>query len=76
LHTTELANYNEFVSDPRLVGMKNGETTAARQTLASVWEFQSPSGPVPIAVIVLGSEDRAADTKSLVSWVEKNVEFK
>lgn len=75
MRSTTLANFNEFASDSRLVGMKNGETTAAKQTLASVWEFESPSGPVPVAIIVLGSDDRQGDTKALLNWVEKNVKF-
>ncbi|MFZ2831616.1 MAG: L,D-transpeptidase family protein [Minisyncoccia bacterium] len=76
LHTTEIANFNEFVSDARLVGVKNGKTTAAGETFASVWEFPSPSGPVPVAIILLGSNDRATDARALLDWVGKNVEFK
>ena len=75
VHSTDLANFNEFADDSRLVGMKNGETTAAKQTLASVWEFSSPNGPVPVAIIVLGSDNREVDTKELLKWVESNVEF-
>lgn len=76
VHSTDLANFNEFASDSRLVGMKNGETTAAKQTLASVWEFSSPSGSVPIVVVVLGSDNREADTRALIKWIESNIEFK
>lgn len=76
LHTTELANFNELVSDPRLVGTKNGKTTAAGETLASVWEFPSPNGPVPVAIILLGSKNRVVDEKALLGWVESTVKFR
>ena len=76
LHTTELTNFSQFASDTRLVGLTTGTSTPADRNLASVWEFSSPSGPVPVAVIVLGSGSAVSDTKALVGWVEKNVEFK
>jgi D-alanyl-D-alanine carboxypeptidase len=67
-----LKNFNEFVKQPDLIGMKNGETTAAGQTMASVWEIHTPSGKVPIAIIVLGSSDRMRDTKALLDWIKGN----
>lgn len=70
-----LENYNEFVNDKNLVGMKNGETTAAGQTLAGVWEFKTKDGKVPIAIIVLGSKDRAKDTEELLNWLYQSYDF-
>lgn len=76
IHKTDLANFNEFVDDGRLVGMKNGETSDAKQTSASVFEFASPSGPVPVAIVVLGSNNRKLDTEALLNWIENSIEFK
>jgi hypothetical protein len=70
-----LQNYNEFVNDKNLVGMKNGETTAAGQTLAGVWEFDSPDGKIPVGIIVLGSTDRVKDTQALLDWLRQSFNF-
>ena len=52
--------------------MKNGETTAAGQTLAGVWEFESADGKIPVGIIVLGSTDRVKDTQALLNWLKQN----
>ena len=68
----DLKNVNEFISDPDLIGIKNGQTAAARQTMASVWNLHTEKGDVPVAIIVLGSEDRKADTEALLRWLKAN----
>jgi D-alanyl-D-alanine carboxypeptidase len=68
----ELKNVNEFVGSPDLIGVKNGETTAARQTMTTVWNIRTAEGDVPVAIIVLGSEDRKGDTDVLLQWVKNN----
>ena len=73
LHGATLANYNEFAPDARLIGMKNGQTTAARQTLASVWMLGASGVKSPVAIIVIGSEDRETDTQKLLAWLEGNL---
>lgn len=70
----ELLNYNELYDKSGLIGIKNGETTAAGQTMASVWNIETPTGGVPVGIIVLGSEDRASDTTVLLSWVKEHFE--
>tara|TARA_Y100000310_G_scaffold342130_1_gene443911 strand:+ start:750 stop:2189 length:1440 start_codon:yes stop_codon:yes gene_type:complete len=70
----KLRNFNEFVNEPDLIGVKNGETTAARQTLATAWEMNTAQGKVPMGIIVLGSEDRKSDTGVLLQWVKDNFE--
>jgi D-alanyl-D-alanine carboxypeptidase/lipoprotein-anchoring transpeptidase ErfK/SrfK len=65
-----LQNFNEFANEKDLIGMKNGQTGAARQTLASVWNLQTPEGDVPVGIIVLGSDDRKKDTQLLLDWVK------
>lgn len=67
-----LANYNEFANDKNLVGMKNGETEAAGQTLAGVWEFENSDGKIPVGIIVLGSTNRVKDTQALLNWLKQN----
>ncbi len=76
-----LQNFNEYAADPRLVGMKNGETAAAKQTILSVWHLSSKGGSASggtdasgdartILMIVLGSDNRVADTDALLAWVK------
>lgn len=70
-----LKNFNELIEVDRLVGIKNGKTTMAKETIAGVWEFETLSGKVPISIIVLGSEDREKDAKILIEWLKQNFEF-
>jgi D-alanyl-D-alanine carboxypeptidase len=70
-----LKNFNEFAADPDLIGMKNGETSAAKQTIATLWNIHTPSGDVPVAIIVLGSESRVQDTEKLLGWLKDNFEI-
>lgn len=65
-----LQNVNEFVGRPDLIGVKNGETSATDQTMISVWNVHTEKGNVPMAIIVLGSEDRKGDTEVLLQWVK------
>lgn len=70
----DLKNFNEFSDQPDLIGMKNGETSAAGQTIATAWNIRTPQGDVPIGIIVLDSKDRVRDTKNLLKWVRDNFE--
>lgn len=69
-----LKNFNEFADEPDLIGMKNGETKMAGQTIATVWNIHTTQGDLPVAVIVLNSQNRAADTKNLLRWLKENFE--
>ena len=68
----DLKNVNEFIGSPDLIGVKNGETTAARQTMTTVWNIHTTEGDIPVAIIVLGSEDRKRDTETLLRWLKDN----
>jgi len=68
----DLKNFNEFFEEPDLIGMQNGETSAARQTIATAWNIHTLQGDVPIGIIVLGSDNRVGDTKNLLKWVKDN----
>ena len=67
-----LTNFNELIDVNDLVGIKNGETEAAGQTLAGVWEFKSSGGKIPVGIIVLGSTDRVKDTETLLGWLKQS----
>ncbi len=70
----DLKNFNEFSDEPDLIGMKNGETSIAGQTIATVWDIRTPQGDVPVGIVILGSRDRAKDTESLLKWLKENFE--
>lgn len=73
---SRIKNFNEFASTTELVGMKNGETLAARQVLSGVWEFKTPDGkPRRFFVGVLSSADRMADTEALLGWLQSSFIF-
>jgi len=73
----DLKNYNEFVENDKLIGVKNGQTKAAGQVLLTVWNFRGGENKTEkrIAFIVLGSEDRKKDTEILIDWLKNNFEL-
>ena len=72
-----IKNFNEFASDSRLIGMKNGDTEAARQTMLTLWELAGAGGDKrTVGVVVLGSENRVADTEALLGWIDGAYGFK
>lgn len=75
INISDLKNFNEFSEEPDLIGMKNGETGAARQTIATAWNIHTPLGNVPVGIIVLDSGDRAKDTINLLKWLKNNFEI-
>ena len=40
--------------------------------MATVWKIHTVQGDVPVAIIVLGSEDRKRDTETLLNWLKTN----
>lgn len=72
INIPNLKNFNEFIDNPDLIGVKNGETGAARQTMATVWNIRAAQGDVPVAIVVLGSENRKNDTEILLKWLKNN----
>ncbi|MDO8516306.1 MAG: L,D-transpeptidase family protein [bacterium] len=70
-----LYNLNDFHNDPDLAGSKIGETKAAKQTSVVVWNFNTPAGRAPVAVIVLGSDDQSKDQQTILDWLTKNFEI-
>lgn len=61
-------NTNHFSHDPAFVGGKTGYTTAAQETMLSLFNVSVGNASTTIAVIVLGSSDRQGDTLKLLSW--------
>ncbi len=66
----DIQNFNGFVGDTRFIGGKVGETQAAGQTMASVFEVPIAGVTRPIAVMVLDSTNNIADTAALVDYVQ------
>ena len=75
INIRDLKNFNEFSDRPDLIGMKNGETTAAGQTIVTIWNIRTPQGDVPVGIIILGSQNRVKDTESLMRWLKDNFEI-
>lgn len=63
------ANNNHFFANPAFVGGKVGHTTAARDTMVSVFNVDVSGHNRPIGIIVLGSDNRDQDIESLLAWV-------
>jgi poly-gamma-glutamate synthesis protein (capsule biosynthesis protein) len=61
-------NNNHFFSDPAFVGGKTGHTTAAQDTMISIFNVPSQDHEHTVGIIVLGSQNRESDTRALLSW--------
>lgn len=69
-------NLNEFASSKALLGMKNGETNAARKTILTVWNGTTSSGDKrAIAIVILGSDQRENDTRAVLDWLSSSFEL-
>lgn len=74
---SRIENHNEFASDTRLLGMKNGKTSTAGESLASVFLFKTPEGGEHrIFIGLLKSENRRTDAEKLIGWAESSFGLK
>ena len=66
-----IKNYNEFAGGKNLVGMKNGGTETAGQTILTVWKMKDRRGDSRnIFIGILGSEDRVRDVEAARAWLK------
>ena len=65
----DLKNLNVFSDDPDFVGGKVGMSTAAKQTILSIFDLKLKEGERPVVVIVLGSEDNAEDARKILEYI-------
>lgn len=72
-----ISNYNEFYTEENLIGLKNGKTTGAKETLLGVWRFKDDEGfSRNIMIGVLGSENRLNDVQAARGWLQKSYGLK
>ncbi len=64
----QIKSINNFAGMPDFLGGKTGHTNEASGNLFSLFEYHGH----PLAVVVLGTESRFADTLSLYAWVKNN----
>lgn len=63
-----IQNINIFAGEPEFIGGKTGFTGDAQQNLLSIFKYHNR----PIAIIVLGTNDRFGETSKLYSWFKAN----
>lgn len=69
VRSLKLKSTNQLLAEePTVIGIKTGTTAEAGQILLSQYHLD----PEDIVVVVMGSEDRYADTKALMSWIQDN----
>jgi D-alanyl-D-alanine carboxypeptidase len=71
--TYRIANVNDPVYRSPFAGGKAGQTSAAGETMASVVSVSAGDEKRRVAVIVLKSADRVADTLALSNWLTKSI---
>lgn len=66
----DLQNINLFANDPRFLGGKTGFTSAAGETLISLFQLPIQKSSRSIVFILLGSDNREKDFGILMKWLE------
>jgi D-alanyl-D-alanine carboxypeptidase (penicillin-binding protein 5/6) len=67
-----LTNVNQLLGEiAGIGGVKTGETDEAKQNLVSFYKHNGHN----FLIVVLKSDDRFADTKTIVKWIDDNVTF-
>ncbi len=66
-------NFNHFSGEATFAGGKTGYTRAAGETMASLFHVPVDGATTTIAIVVLGSTNRSAETLLLRDWFIKNV---
>lgn len=70
---SDLKNFNLFEDDPSFIGGKIGKTNEADETTLSIFEIEIQGEKRPVAIIVIGSQDKIKeDTLIILDWVKKN----
>lgn len=67
----EVLNINGLVNEENFLGGKTGTSDKAKQNLVAIFSL----GGKKIMLILLGSEDRLTEAKSLMNWVETAYQF-
>lgn len=67
---SDLRNFNVFTGQPGFIGGKVGQTTAAGQTIVSIFNETLEGQARPIVVIALGSTDNAADARAMLNHIK------
>lgn len=71
--TFSFTNFNGFAGESSFIGGKVGETTAAKQTMLSVFSLEHEGVKRRVAIVVLGSNDHIGDTRKLHEWFGTSV---
>lgn len=69
----EWLNMNWNMKDQRFIAGKSGTSPEALQNMAGVFGVKfGESGTRPVAIIVLGSQDRVSDTDAIIAYLERD----
>lgn len=70
------SNISQFLGDDGYIGGKSGYTDAAKQTVVSLFNLPlGQSGLRPIAITLLGSQDRHRDVENIVRYLKKYIYY-
>lgn len=66
----DLQNINLFANDPRFLGGKTGYTSAAGETMISLFQLPIQKTSRAVVFVILGSNNREKDFGILMKWLE------
>ena len=70
------SNISQFLGENGYLGGKSGHTTAAKETVISLFNLPlGENGNRPIAITLLQSNDRQKDVKNIIRYLRKNIYY-
>src|SRR3989344_2344305 len=70
------SNISQFLRKDGYLGGKSGYTNEAKQTVVSLFSLPlGESGLRPIAITLLGSQDRSRDVENILKYLKKNIYY-
>ena len=70
------SNISQFLGDSDYLGGKSGYTSAAKQTVVSLFSLPlGQNGDRPIAITLLQSTDRRKDVETILRYLQKNIYY-
>lgn len=71
-----ISNLNSFSQEAGTIGSQSGKVASGQENAFVVQSIAGAKNNVPVAVIVMGSEDATADAQNILDWVKNNFTVK
>lgn len=70
-----LSNFNLILDEKGLIGAKTGTSNVAKEAMFTIFEMKIGKETRPVAVVILGSENRKKDVETIYRYIRTNFEI-